>query len=152
MRRLWIVLWLIWAVPALAGIPATTTQTPAAGDRATDVISGQFTATGQSASILAWGNFNVVIYGSGGPNGSWNATVRLERSFDGGTTWIIAGVGGAGQQAIYSTPNQDVSVVFADPEAGMLYRLNCTAYTSGTILYRISTTAPSQSSFPGGRP
>lgn len=127
--------------PAYAGIPASVTQTPAANDQANAVVTGSFTATGQSTSYLVWGSFNVAIYGSSGPNGSWNGTVRIERSFDGGTTWIVAGVGGSGTQATYNTPNQDVSVVVTEPEQGMLYRLNCTAYTSGTINYRLSTTS-----------
>lgn len=138
--------------PAFAGVPATTSQAPGSGDQATDVKAGTFTATGQSTSILAWGSFNVVFGGTSGPNGSYTATIRLERSFDGGTTWYVVGVGGTGAQAVYSTPNQDVSVVFTEPEKGVLYRLNCTAYTSGTIAYRISTTSPSQSPFTGGRP
>lgn len=151
MRRLAFILWLL-AAPAFAGIPATTSQAPGAGDKATDVITGTFSGTGQSASFLNWGYFNLIVYGSSGPNGSWTATIRLERSFDGGTTWVVAGVGGGGSQAVYSTPNQDVSVTVYDPEGGVLYRLNCTAYTSGTISYRLSTTAPSQSPFIGGRP
>ena len=63
-----------------------------------------------------------------------------ERSFDGGTTWIVAGIGGSGLQAVYSTPNTDVSVRAFEPEVGVIYRLDCTAYTSGTIKYRMSTT------------
>lgn len=133
--------------PAWAGIQGTVSQTPPAGDQANAVMSGTFTTTGQSASFTAWGDFNILIYGSGGPNGNWNATVRLERSFDGGTTWLVAGIGGAGQQAIYNTPNQDVSVVAFEAERGVLYRLNCTAYTSGTINYRLSTTGGSATSW-----
>lgn len=68
-----------------------------------------------------------------------SASVQLERSFDGGATWIIAGVGGAGQQAIFANP-AGISVVAAEPERGMLYRLNCTAYVSGTLAYRMSAT------------
>lgn len=143
MRRVISVTVAFWFLlsPAFAGIPAAVTQTPPAGDQANAVVKGQFTGTAQSGSFLAWGSFNVVFGGSSGPNGSWNATIRLERSFDGGTTWYVAGVGGAGQQAIYNTPNQDVSVVVIEPEQGVLYRLNCSAYTSGTINYRMSTTS-----------
>lgn len=122
------------------GIPnPNVSQTPPARDQANAVVSGQFTGTGTSGYFLVWGPFNVLVYGSGGPNGNWNATVRLERCFDGGTTWVVCGIGGAGQQAVWSTPNQDVSVVAGEPERGVLYRLNCTVYTSGTINYRLST-------------
>lgn len=125
---------------ALAGIPGVVVQTPPARDQANAVVLGSFTGTGQSLPFVAWGQVNVVIYGSTGPNGSWNATVRLERSFDGGTTWIVAGVGGSGAQAVWNTPNQDVSVVYDEPELGVMYRLNCTVYASGTVNYRMSTT------------
>lgn len=131
---------LLCCAVAYAGIPANVSQTPPAGDQANAVVAGNFTATGSSTSFLINGPFNVVIYGSSGPNGAWSGSVQLERSFDGGTTWIVAGVGGAGQQAVYTT-GTDVSFVASDPEKGMLYRLRCTAYTSGTINYRLSTTS-----------
>lgn len=68
----------------------------------------------------------------------YNGSVQLERSFDGGGTWIVAAVfassanGGAPQ-----------SLTFGEPEKNVLYRLNCTALTgvAGTSLnYRISQT------------
>jgi hypothetical protein len=141
-RRLaYLLLLLASCAPAYAGIPAAVSQTPPAKDQANAVVAGSFTGTGQSAMFLSGAStFNILIYGSGGPNGSWSATVQLERSFDGGTTWAVAGVGGDGTQAVYSTPNKDVSVLASEPEKGVLYRLDCTAYTSGTINYRLSTT------------
>ena len=131
------------------GIPFSppTVVTPPAGDQANAVLTGTFSAPGQSAPWQAMGAFNVIVGGSGGPNGAWTATVRLERSFDGGTTWYVCGVGGGGQQAIYNTPNQDVSIVVSEPERGVVYRLNCSAYTSGTINYRFSTTGTVATSF-----
>lgn len=133
-------LWLLLAaVPAFAGLPASCPQTPPAGDRANAVVSGSFTATGVSPCFAVWGNFNIFIYGSGGPNGNWVGSVQLERSTNAGVAWVVAGVGGAGQ-AIYSTSNTDVSIEAFEPEAGVIYRLHCTAYTSGTINYRMSTT------------
>lgn len=69
------------------------------------------------------------------------ATVRLERSFDGGVTWVTCGIGG-GYPAIFvlgaASLTSPVSVVAAEPERQVAYRLNCTAYTSGTINYRMS--------------
>lgn len=153
LRRLVLILAgsLLAAPAAWAATPVAVSQACAAGDLANACVSGSFTGTGQSGSFTAWGNFNVAFGGSSGPNGSWNATIRIERSFDGGTTWYVAGVGGGGQQAIYNTPNQDVSVVVSEPERGVLYRLDCSAYTSGTINYRISTTAGGTlSASPGG--
>ena len=126
------------------GIPFAPTGTiaPATGDKANLVIAGTFTATGVSVAAPIYGVFNIAIYGASGPNGNWNATVRLERSYDGGTTWIVAGVGGSGAQAVYTSAGTgaDVSVGASECEQGVGYRLNCTAYASGTIHYRISTT------------
>lgn len=73
---------------------------------------------------------------------AWAGTMVLERSFDGGQTYLNCGVGGAGQPASYdgaTMAGNAVSIVASEPERGVLYRLNCRVYTSGTINYRIST-------------
>jgi|FreactcultureFD7_1027221.scaffolds.fasta_scaffold06407_2 hypothetical protein len=133
------------------GVPVANIQTPAANDLANAVVQSglnganpAFAGTGVSSVFSAWGSFNALLWASGGPNGNWNATIQLERSFDGGTTWLVCGVGGAGQQAIYqsSGTGQDISFVVSEPESGVLYRWHCTAYSSGTINYRFSTTSP----------
>ena len=67
------------------------------------------------------------------------ATVQIERSFDGGSTWIPCNTGSAGTLASYSA-GTPVSLTFGEPERNVLYRTNCLAYTSGTINYRISQT------------
>lgn len=69
----------------------------------------------------------------------YSATVQLERSFDGGSTWLVANVGGSGVLAQWPT-GTPVAVTFGEPEKQVLYRLNTIAYTSGTINYRISET------------
>jgi hypothetical protein len=66
-------------------------------------------------------------------------TVQLERSFDGGATWIVCNIGGSGTLAQWSA-GTPVSLSFGEPEKLVLYRLNTIAYTSGTINYRISQT------------
>lgn len=86
------------------------------------------TATGADA--------NAIFTGAGV---TYSATVQLERSFDGGNTWIVANIGGSGALAQYST-GTPVSLTFGEPEKNVLYRLNCIAYTSGTINYRFSQT------------
>jgi hypothetical protein len=118
--------------------PAGVNQTPPAGDQANAVVEGAFAAIGVSPTFYPYGPFNILIYGPGGLNQNWNGTVRLERTFDGGTTWIICGIGGAGQQAVWNTPNQDVSVVAAEPERGVGYRLNCVVLGAGPVNYRMS--------------
>jgi hypothetical protein len=70
---------------------------------------------------------------------SYSATLQLERSFDGGSTWIVCNIGGGGALAQW-TAGTPLSITFGEPEKNVLYRLNCIAYTSGTINYRFSQT------------
>lgn len=116
----------------LSGISATL-GVPPVGDQANAVISGAFAGTGTSDAFVFYGSFNVVIYGT------WAATVQLERSFDGGVTWVVCGVGGSGAQAVWST-GADISISLAEFEKGVAYRLHCSAYTSGAPTYRMSAT------------
>jgi hypothetical protein len=108
-----------------------------AGDLASFVVSGAFTGTGQSPTAMVFGVFNVTVGGASGPDGNWNATVRLERSFDGGTTWYVA-TAPNGTRAVFSTNNQDQSLFVIEVERGVAYRLNCSTWASGTINYRMS--------------
>lgn len=71
-------------------------------------------------------------------------SVQLEKSFDGGATWIVANIGppGSGAMAIYQNASC-VSFSLFEPERQVQYRWNCTALTlTGTesIQYRISET------------
>ena len=68
----------------------------------------------------------------------FSATVQLERSFDGGSTWIVCNIGASGALAQWTTG--PITITFGEPEKQVFYRLNCTAYSSGTINYRISQT------------
>ena len=100
-------------------------------------VTGSFTATGQSASFVPQSDtsgrypkqFNVMA------RGTFVGTVRLEQSFDNESNWSVCSRDSAGTDASWTAPFR---VVVEEPEAGVLYRLNCTAYTSGTINYRIS--------------
>jgi hypothetical protein len=92
-----------------------------------DPVTGTFAATGQSAKGSFKGCFNLTI------SGTFVATMRLERTFDDGTTWHPCTQGG---QIIYLTG--PCSEVINEPGSGVNYRLNCTAYTSGTVTYRLS--------------
>lgn len=65
-------------------------------------------------------------------------TVQLERSFDGGLTFIPVSLTNKGDAVAKWTAN--VSTSFMEPERGVLYRLNCIAYTSGGLNYRLSGT------------
>jgi hypothetical protein len=70
---------------------------------------------------------------------TYTGTVQLERSFTGGQFWALANIGGSGTLAQYSA-GTPVNFSFGEPERNVLYRLNCTALTSGTIRYRLSET------------
>lgn len=70
---------------------------------------------------------------------SYVGNIQLERSFDGGATWIVCNIGGSGALAQWSA-GTPVSLSFGEPEREVQYRLNCLTYSSGTINYRISAT------------
>jgi hypothetical protein len=124
-----------------ANVPPGTTWATFSGTSGTLAIPPAATAAG-----ILGGTDNSAVYEAV----AVVATVQLERTFDGGNTWIICGVGGAGSQAIYVNP-QAISVTNMEPERGISYRFNCTAYTSGTINYRMSATGiPNRTFSPGG--
>lgn len=104
----------------------------ATGDEMADgVVTGTFAATGQSSAICFGpdGNGgNVSIFGT------FSATLALQRSFDGGTTWINV-TDAYGTALPYTAP---ATFRVDEPERGVIYRLNCSAYTSGTVSYRLS--------------
>lgn len=72
-------------------------------------------------------------------------TVTVERSFDGAKTWITTSLTNAGAVASYNA-GTPVSTIFNEPEDGVLWRLNCTVLTSGTINYRLSCTGAAATS------
>lgn len=107
------------------------------------LVSGTFTATGQSASFAVTDErtsefqsavlFNVTL------SGTFVATVAVQRSFDSGSTWHTVSKNADGDAASYTAPiSLTIQEVEGREEAPVLYRLNCTAYTSGTVTYRMS--------------
>lgn len=90
-------------------------------------ISGSFSGTGQSSSAVVYGPFNLSL------RGTFDATVQLERSFD-GTNWEPVAKNADGEAAAYAAP---VSLQGEEWEVGVLYRFNCTARNSGTVNYRL---------------
>jgi hypothetical protein len=97
-------------------------------DRAQVRTVGAFTGTGAGVSALLFRSFNLSIWGT------FVGTVALERSFDGGTTWLNC----TKTDGTANSFTAAASVVCEEPEPGVLYRLNCSAYTSGTINWRLS--------------
>lgn len=92
-------------------------------------ISGNFTGTGQSSSQVVKGYYNFSLWGT------FVGTTEIDKSFDGGTTWIPVSLDALGDKASYTAP---ITVTGFECENGVLYRVNCTVYTSGTINYRLS--------------
>lgn len=76
-----------------------------------------------------------------GANIGYTGSVQLEFSVDGGQSWQVANIGGGGDLAQYSV-GTPVRLIAGEPERGIGYRLNCTAYTgTGVVInYRLSTT------------
>jgi hypothetical protein len=95
-------------------------------------LSGSFAGTGQSASIeVDQGQaFGASLFPAG-----FNATVGLERSHDGGTTWVPITRDWGGAAVVWTAI---IFAAFSEPEPKILYRFNCTAWVSGTINYRLA--------------
>ena len=96
-------------------------------------VTGTFAATGQSAVFSPQGinpvsrPFNLSLWGT------FAATVQLERSFDGATWLPLTALGTA--VYVFTAPCSETA---EETEMGVVYRLNCTSYTSGTVNYRLS--------------
>ena len=94
----------------------------------------QFSFALGSAAVITGVDAAAVFTGAGI---TFSGALQLERSFDGGLTWIVCNVGGTGTLAQY-TAGTPVSFIAGEPEKSVLYRWNCTSYTSGIINYRLS--------------
>jgi hypothetical protein len=103
------------------------------------LIAGTLTSATNSAAAIIYGSFNVSLWGT------FSATVQLQRSFDGGTTWLPVSSDPAGDPLQWTVP---VSLTWTEVEHTVGYRLACTAYTSGTANYRLSQA--SDFAFSGG--
>lgn len=99
------------------------------------VVSGSFTATGNSLGLPVLEAtkehpifINLSVYGTF--SGTWS----LQRSFDNGTTWNDTTKNdGTANSFTAAVENR-----FDEYESGVLYRISCSSYTSGTIYYRMS--------------
>jgi hypothetical protein len=130
------------AFPLSAGLPAiiqlSADPTVLPGTIGSEEVAFEFTPTANA--ILASGTDALAIFT--GANIEYVGTVQVERSFDGGLTWLPANIGGSGQLAQYAA-GTPVSITFGEPEREVLYRVNCLAFTAvagSTLNYRISQT------------
>ena len=87
-------------------------------------VSGTFTSVGSSSAAAVTGAFNISIQGC--VNGS-EPTIWLERSFDAGTTWKPIEAYKANAEKVGNEPEA----------AGVTYRLRCSDYITGSIVYRL---------------
>jgi len=92
------------------------------------VLTQQLAAVGATNGVELFGNFNVHI------TGAFTGSVRLERSFDAGTSWAPL-TDQLGSAVAFTAP---VSLVAHEPEEGVRYRANATALTAGTPTIRLS--------------
>ena len=96
----------------------------------TDVFSASRLS---AANITAQNTFSTATIITGYYNfsvsGTWVATVTLQRSYDGGSTWV--------DLANFTSNVEDISL---EPETGVYYRFGVKtgAFTSGTVVGRIS--------------
>ncbi len=95
-------------------------------------VTGTFSATGQSASFIpnAGRPFNISI------TGTFVGTVELDRFLNGAWQPVTVGVNGTTIQL--EQWSATASDQWTEPQAYVSYRLNATAYTSGTITYALS--------------
>ncbi len=112
----------------------STLNTPVSGTL-TSAVPGSVFIPRVSDRATNVGKFNVTV------SGVFVATVRLERSPDGGVTWVpitvqtsVGGATAVTQLYTWSAPGVDA---VEENVPGAQYRLNCTSYTSGTISYYI---------------
>jgi hypothetical protein len=91
--------------------------------------TGAFTATGGGTPvpIVRRGDLNISL------SGTFVATVTLERSYDGSTWLPMTYLDGPALS--WTAP---MSTAFSVGDPGASYRFNCTAFTSGTVNWRIS--------------
>ena len=122
------------------GVPIGGTK-----DYATVKAAGSITASGvitlpvaastaTSAATVFYGAFNVAL------SGTFSGTVLFEKSYDGGTTWIAVARDVTGALASYALAltAQSLNLTMCEVEPSVCWRLRCTAFTSGELVYRLS--------------
>lgn len=88
-----------------------------------------FTGTTSGNGVFVLGDFNVSVWGV------FVATVVLEQSSDGGVTWIPEISRFNNVAVSFNAPG---ALTVIEPEPGVQYRLRCSAFTSGTVNWRIA--------------
>lgn len=94
-------------------------------------VSGTFAAIGQGAP-LATDLISDINISLAGP---FVGTVQIERRFAGDVNWYPIARDATGAVSSFSAPT---SISLKETEGDVSYRLNCTAFSSGSIAWRIS--------------
>lgn len=102
---------------------------PGAIEQAGYVLTGALGSAVAGAAAPLLGDFNVAVWGT------FVGTLTLENSYDGGTTWIPVINKHTGTNITFTTPG---ALQEDEVEAGVLYRLHMTTYTSGSANWRLS--------------
>lgn len=112
-------------------------------DLATSISVGALTAASGAGSTTLGVNNQVAAFYPGLINvsvsGSFTATIVIEKSYDGGATWLPVQTDLAGTALSFTgsgTFNREIQI--EEGESGVCYRGRCTAFTSGTANVRIS--------------
>jgi hypothetical protein len=90
------------------------------------VTFSSVTSTIAADAIELKGDFNLSITDVS-TSGTWSGSVSLNRSFDGGTTWIAR-----------STYSAATDVVLTEPELGVKYVTASVTQTAGSVRTKIS--------------
>ena len=99
-------------------------------EQAQSLVTGSLSAlNAATAGMPLLGNFNVAVWGV------FVGTVTVQTSFDGGTTWIPVVNKRTGTNITFTTPG---AIHEDEVEPGVQYRVQMTAWTSGSASVRIS--------------
>lgn len=89
----------------------------------TQKVATTFTSATAGTSLPLKGEFNASV--------QWNGavgTVQIQRFFEGDSSWRVV--------KEYANTDGDIEIVLNEPEGNVLYRFQCTAWTSGTFYCR----------------
>lgn len=102
--------------------------TPTAPDQATLVSEATLAGAGQTTPPTAFtGRFNLSI------GGLFEGTVVVDRSFDGGVTWVPCTHLGSAVEFL-----GQASEILQNGERGVLFRARMAAHSSGAAIVRLS--------------
>jgi hypothetical protein len=91
-------------------------------------VNGTFTATGTSAEIKLLDNYSFSL------SGTWAGTVELQRYDTENTEWVTISAPTTSGLASFTA---NIALNGEEVNARTPYRVNCTAFTSGTIKYNL---------------